>query len=318
MLSRSVAKLFRQRLAHLLINETSANEVDSDCVLWDECDRVGFHGGAKISRRPSPGPTGVFGLSPTTMSAKGHRIVKRDFVDPDEHCAYCKRSPGRRLKAGIAYFLVDKSGRERPCGPTCVKSADNWGERVFDLTAAAAAPTANDAPKRDDEPTDETEDSEGPEPPEPPDRTRGWSDAEIARRYLFLRCEALKQHTYAVSVDATGLWDRVRRGDVRFVMSALELIDDDARREPRLTLANLEDCYAFDRLLQLAMGRPNVGTEKTVALLKSFLSQLRRYGRLSPKQVAIVSDVCKRCRLPTVRATAFDWWVPPVVTGALL
>jgi hypothetical protein len=238
------------------------------------------------------------------MSAEGYRIVRHDFVDPEDRCAFCRRVPGKRLKTGLGYVLVDAAGNERLCGPSCVKSADNWGEPVLDLTVAAAPKVA----ARGDLAADAgAQDHDGEVDNEPIQPERRDADAARVRRYLYLRCEALVAHRWSASQWARDLWEHGSAAED--LTTALTLISRDAERKPWLTLDNLEDCYAFDRILQIALRKKL--REKTRRLLASYLTQLRDNGSLSPRQVEIVSDVCAEYRLPAVRATVFSWRQAP-------
>ena len=221
-------------------------------------------------------------------------ILRRDFYEGI--CPFCNRV----LEIGIALILRHKeSGSMCGAGPECgPKRADN-PKGYPDFTRGSVAEAAGGKCDKSS-----------------PGGRRGSYDAEwnegakdLARaiEYLELRQLRLKDFGNFKSPALAPLLDKHLQGslDARDVAKILHFAQNAKSKDPMLSLANLQACYAFDHWLERAIGKSR-RDGKDSSDPQELRVKLCKWGYLTAWQVNQAKDCFEKLsRVPRLRSGTF-------------
>lgn len=221
------------------------------------------------------------------------RISEIDFCE-DAICRFCKK----KLRRGIAIFVVDAEGHREPCGPTCAaKYALAPEGRIPDFTQGAR-----------EEPS-EDEDEEPARQQRSPGRSASPSSSSKASKkeghrvleYLRLRVEKLADFEGARTKKLAEIHDRWQQDlhtdeDYRYLSN---LIAKMQREQTPWSHENLQACYAYGYWI----GRLVASVDEDYP--RDVLRFLQERLFLTEKQIAGLNKWFKNRDMPTLDTLTF-------------
>lgn len=171
--------------------------------------------------------------------------IKKDFV-PEDTRSYCNNG---FLRSGKAYFMKDNNGIIHYGGEICAKNKTNTDlTKIPDLTRALIKSIAG---------------NQGNGGGNGDNGTSTITDKSRAITYLVLREEKLVNWLFIQNYRFTQLTDLynnyIQNNDLtqQEVSSVLFYINNSKKIDSKLSLENLETCYAYDYILERALTHVN-------------------------------------------------------------
>lgn len=197
--------------------------------------------------------------------------IKKDFV-PENTRSYCGNG---LLDSGKAYYMKDNNGIIHYGGKTCAERETNTDLTILpDLTKALINNVAG---------------NQGNQGGNGNNGTPTITDKSSAITYLVLREEKLVNWLFIQNYRFTQLTDLynnyIQNNDLtqQEVSSVLFYINNSVtNHDSKLSLSNLENCYAYKYIFERALNRTNNVT--TINFIQSLQTQLENNATLSTNQ----------------------------------
>lgn len=218
-------------------------------------------------------------------------VSEIDFAE-GAHCYFCDR----KLRKGIAIFVVHANGQREPCGPDCAKKyAEPFEGRPPDFTRGAH-----------EEPSEEDVECSGPRrsagrPASPASHQRSKEGGNRELEYLRLRVERLMDFQGARTPRLVEIHQRWVEGslttqDLRYLTNLMAKMQ---REQTPWSHENLQACYAYGYWISRLLPH----TDKPFP--RDLLRDLRQKLFLTPGQVAGLNEWFKIEDMPALDPLTF-------------